>query len=130
MPNPSPLRRERGQTAGSDDKMSATITLEFPEAANDQKVFKVVAKKVILDFRRAYKGYAVNYTSLPKGYLENDTMEMDLSNDKEDSKETLASGTPEAKLVISGLVDAKKMEAEGTKHPQGNDGGLPPPAQP
>lgn len=54
--NPVPLANQ---------KIKATVLLEFPQAAHELRVYNAVAKKVMQSFTDTFKGYELEYTSAP-----------------------------------------------------------------
>lgn len=88
--------------AKSGTQMSATLMLEFPQQAIDPKIFKVVSKKVLSDFRSLFKGYNVRYTSMPEEIIENDRMEITANAPK---PEDLAPKSLDVQLSIRGNLE-------------------------
>ncbi len=57
-------------------QMTATIGLEFPQEASDPKMFRVVSKKVLADFKQWFQGYNVKYSTMPDQVTETDKIEI------------------------------------------------------
>lgn len=87
-------------------QMQATLMLEFPQQASDPKIFKVVSKKVLADFRSLFAGYNVRYTSMPEDITESDRMEITANAPR---PEELMPKTLDVQLSIRGSLDPDSL---------------------
>lgn len=88
-----------GVPAASESHMLTTVMLEFPQQASDSRIFKVVSKRVLSDFRNIFKGYDVRYTSVPDEVAESEQMQITASAGKQ---EDTASKSLDVQLAIRG----------------------------
>lgn len=91
----------------------ATIMLEFPQEATDPKMFKVVSKRILADFRKLFKGYDVRYTSIPDEVTDSDRLEI-----RSDNKEDLEPPKSlDVELAIRGSLAKFISESQGNVPP-------------
>lgn len=102
---PAPSRQPGGKPG--DKTMQSTVTLEFPEIANDPKIFRAILKKAQADFKQVFVSpYQVNFTSIPPSLMEKESFNIDFGQESESVQ--IASGNkqdnklPEVKLQIIG----------------------------
>jgi hypothetical protein len=106
-------RRAAAASSEAPSPMQVTLTLEFPEAANDPKIFRALSKKVLSDFRNAFpEPYSVAYAALPERFIEKEKMEIDFAGtEQEVPQDTGTSARPEVQLIIKGEMVTEALPA-------------------
>ncbi len=81
-------------------KINASANLEFLDVTADPKGFRIISQKVLENIREWFKGYKVEYSSLPEGYMEDNKLEIKFDDEEKNTAAAAASGPPEARVSI------------------------------
>lgn len=95
--NPSNSNAPAGSASNVD---SLTIVLLFPEAANTNETFEILAKKIQKDMKEKFPDYNVSYKKLPTSISEKNKIG-DIKFDESNKTEVIAKDSLEATIALT-----------------------------